>query len=66
MLSAAGMMPVIIYNTAQHRPMQLIICWQHTGIFQTVFTDEKLANGLDGKNGMADVLMKQNGDWIGY
>jgi endoglucanase len=34
--------------------------------FPNVFTDEKLANGLDGKNGMADVLdeAKWGLDWI--
>ncbi len=34
--------------------------------FPTVFTDEKLANGLDGKNGMADVLDEAEWglDWL--
>jgi len=34
--------------------------------FPTVFTDEKMANGLDGKNGMADVLdeAKWGLDWL--
>jgi hypothetical protein len=34
--------------------------------FPNVFTDEKLANGLDGKNGMADVLdeSKWGLDWL--
>ena len=34
--------------------------------FPTVFTDEKLANGLDGKNGMADVLDEAQWglDWL--
>src|SRR4026207_754815 len=34
--------------------------------FSTVFNDEKLANGLDGKNGMADVLdeAKWGIDWL--
>jgi endoglucanase len=34
--------------------------------FPTVFTDEKLANGLDGKNGMEDVLdeAKWGLDWL--
>ena len=46
--------------------MQLIIYWWPIVIFQHVFTDEKLANGLDGKNGMADVLdeAKWGLDWL--
>ena len=46
--------------------MQPIICLMAYRDFPTVFTDEKLANGLDGKNGMADVLdeAKWGLDWL--
>ncbi len=46
--------------------MQLIIYWQHTGIFANVFSDKYLANGLSGCNGKADVLdeAKWGLDWL--
>ena len=46
--------------------MQHIICWRLTAIFQMYLRDEKQANGLDGKNGIADVLdeAKWGLDWL--
>jgi endoglucanase len=50
-------------TTSADATYHLLMAWRD---FPKVFTDEKLANGLDGKNGMADVLdeAKWGLDWL--
>jgi endoglucanase len=50
-------------STSANATYNLLMAWRD---FPKVFSDEKLANGLDGKNGMADVLdeAKWGLDWL--
>ena len=50
-------------STSANATYHLLIAYRD---FKNVFSDEKLANGLDGKNGMADVLdeAKWGLDWL--
>ena len=50
-------------TTSANATYHLLMAWRD---FKTVFTDEKLSNGLDGKNGVADVLdeAKWGLDWL--